>query len=83
MTAFTNSKGDFERELLLLATEEGKASEAAKKFVEKSAGELKLVELDQPGSEDSSVSWLGVWRQDSLEASRKQVAPLLREAMKA
>ena len=26
---------------------------------------------------------LGVWRQDALEASRKQVAPLLREAMKA
>ena len=83
MTAFTNSKGDFERELLLLATEEGKASEAAKRFVEKSAGELKLVELDQPASEGESVPWLGVWRQDSLEASRKQVAPLLREAMKA
>ena len=83
MTAFTNSKGDFERELLLLATEEGKASEAAKRFVEKSAGELKLVELDRPVSEEGSVAWLGVWRQDSLEASRKQVAPLLREAMKA
>ena len=84
MTAFTNSKGDFERELLLLATEEGKASEAAKRFVKKSAGELKLVELDQPTSEEKGcVSWLGEWRQDSLEASRKQVAPLLREAMKA
>lgn len=83
MTAFTNAKGDFERELLLLATEEGKASEAAKRFVEKSAGELKLVELDQPASKDESVPWLAVWRQDSLEASRKQVAPLLREAMKA
>lgn len=83
MTAFTNGEGGFERELLLLATEEGKASEAAKRFVEKSAGELKLVELDQPTSEGESVPWLGVWRQDSLEASRKQVAPLLREAMKA
>jgi exopolyphosphatase len=84
MTAFTNPKGDFERELLLLATEEGKPSEAAKKFVERSAGELKLVELDQPASEEGiSVAWIGVWRQDNLEASRKQVAPLLREAMKA
>jgi len=83
MTAFTNPKGDFERELLLLATEEGKASEAAKKFVGKSAGELKLVEIDEPASKDESVAWLGVWRQDSLESSRKQVAPLLREAMKA
>ena len=82
MTAFTNAKGDFERELLLLATEEGRASEAAKRFVEKSAGDLKLVELDQPTSKDESAVWLGVWRQDNLEASRKQVAPSLREAMK-
>lgn len=81
MTAFTNAQGDFERELLLLATEEGKSSEAAKKFVEKSAGELKLVELDQPATD--SVPWIGVWRQDDLEASRKKVGPLLREAMKA
>jgi hypothetical protein len=52
--------------------------------VERSAGELKLVELDQPASEEGiSVAWIGVWRQDNLEASRKQVAPLLREAMKA
>ena len=83
MTAFTNAKGDFERELLLLATEEGKASKAAKRFAERSAGELKLVELDQPTSKDESVVWLGVWRQDNLEASRKRVGPLLREAMKA
>lgn len=86
MTAFTNDKGDFERELLLLATEEGRASEAAKKFVEKSKGELKLVELDQAtgeGEEKKSVAWLGTWRQENLEASRKQVGPLLREAMKA
>jgi exopolyphosphatase len=83
MTAFTNDKGDFERELLLLATEEGKASEAAEKFVEKSKGELKLVEIDQSGEKEGSVAWLGVWRQENLEASRKQVGPLLREAMKA
>jgi exopolyphosphatase len=83
MTAFTNDRGNFERELLLLATEEGKASEAAEKFVEKSKGELKLVEIDQPKGEGESVAWLGVWRQDNLEASRKQVGPLLREAMKA
>jgi exopolyphosphatase len=82
MTAFTNGKGDFERELLLLATEEGKVSEVAKKFVEKSASDLKLVELDQAVEEEAKVPWIGVWRQDNLEASRKQVAPLLREVMK-
>jgi hypothetical protein len=31
---------------------------------------------------DGGVVWLGVWRQDNLEASRKRVGPLLREAMK-
>lgn len=82
MTAFTNPKGDFERELLLLVTEGGKGSEAAKKFVEKSTSELKLVELEHiAGKEDGCC--IGIWRQDALEASRKQVAPLLREAMKA
>jgi hypothetical protein len=42
-----------------------------------------LVEIDQPKGEGESVARLGVWRQDNLEASRKQVGPLLREAMKA
>lgn len=80
MTAFTNAKGNFERELLLLATEDGEGSDAAKRFVEKSAGELKLAELEQVAEKEAGV--IGIWRQDALEASRKQVAPLLRGAMK-
>ena len=85
MTAFTNDKGDFERELLLVATEEGKATEAAERFVEKSKGELKLVDLPKSGGgdeNDGGVVWLGSWRQENLEASRKRVGPLLREAMR-
>jgi exopolyphosphatase len=84
MTAFTNDKGAFERELLLISVEEGKATEAAERFVEKSKGELKLVDLiEGSGDEkDGGVVWLGVWRQENLEASRKRVGPLLREAMK-
>ena len=84
MTAFTNDKGDFERELLLVSMEEGKATEVAERFVEKSKGELKLVDLQEGSGDekDGGVGWLGVWRQDNLEASRKRVGPLLREAMK-
>jgi len=84
MTAFTNDKGGFERELLLVALEEGKAVEAAERFVEKSKGELKLVEFEKGSADekDGDVVWLGVWRQENLEASRKRVGPLLREAMR-
>jgi len=84
MTAFTNDKGDFERELLLVSMEDGKATEAAERFVEKSKGELKLVDLmEGSGDEkDGGVVWMGIWRQENLEASRKKVGPLLREAMR-
>lgn len=82
MTAFTNAKGDFERELLLIALDDGQSQQAAKRFVENSASELQLVELERP-SQAEGVAWIGVWRQDNLAASRKQVAPLLRAAMKA
>jgi exopolyphosphatase len=84
MTAFTNGKGDFERELLLVSMEEGKATEAAERFVEKAKGKLELADLKEGSGEekDGGVVWLGVWRQDNLEASRKRVGPLLREAMR-
>jgi exopolyphosphatase len=84
MTAFTNDKGDFERELLLVSMQEGKATEAAEKFVEKSKGELRLVDLRKGSGDemDGGVVWLGIWRQENLEASRKRVGPLLREAMR-
>ena len=84
MTAFTNGEGDFERELLLVALEEGRATEAADRFVGNSRGELKLVEFEKGSGDekDGDVVWLGVWRQENLEASRKRVGPLLRGAMK-
>lgn len=84
MTAFANSVGEFERELMLLAVEDGKAVGVAEGFVKKAAGELQLVELEKPAkSEEEGVAWVSSWRQENLAASRKQVAPLLREAMKA
>lgn len=83
MTAFTNEKGEFERELLLVAAGQGKPVEAAEKFVKQAGGQLNLVDLSGYEAKEDGVAWVKAWRQDSLEASRKQVAPLLREAMKA
>lgn len=81
MTAYTAPSGEFARELLLLALSEGTATEAAKRFAEKSSGELKLVEL-QDGEGAEGVAWKMSWQQENLEASRKRVGPLLREAMR-
>ena len=75
-----NDTGTFERQLLLLPVEDGKAVEAAEKFVE---ANLKELQLENSGTEldGSKVEWLRLWEQKNVGASRKQVAPLLREAM--
>lgn len=75
-----NEKGSFQRQLVLIAVKEGKAVEVAEKFVKDNAEELKL---EKAGTEidDSAARWLRFWEQGNLEASRKQVAPMLREAM--
>ena len=44
MTAFTNDAGDFARQLLVLSTQDGKATEAAKRFSDSAAEELKLTD---------------------------------------
>ncbi|KAI1877109.1 uncharacterized protein JN550_001181 [Neoarthrinium moseri] len=82
LTAFAN-EASFHRELLLFArTEKGVATAKAfeKDYTEKlqlspwSSGKLDLDEQSQ---------WLRCWTQGRVENSRKQVAPMLREAMKA
>lgn len=84
MTA--HNEGDsFTRQLLLLAVSEGKAVDIAQKFADENAGELELEEsktkLDGSSSSSAEAKWLRVWEQGNLAASRKKVAPLLREAM--
>ena len=80
MTAF-NDNGTFERQLLLLALDE-KGKEAAERFAKNAAGQLKLVEgKDSPIGEGEQVPYQQFWDQQNLEASRKQVGPLLRESM--
>lgn len=75
-----NDSGSFARHLLLIAVKEGKAMEAAEKFVKDNAEELEL-EDSETKLDGSSVGWLQFWEQKNLDASRKKVAPMLREAM--
>lgn len=75
-----NEKGSFQRQLVLMAVKDGKAVEVAEKFVDDDANELKLEKADADLN-DSAAGWLRFWVQGNLEASRKRVAPMLRDAM--
>lgn len=71
----------YKRELLLMAFNE-KAKEAAQKFVKLGKDELQLVDAkDSPLKDDKNVTFQHFWDQKNVNASRKQIAPLLREAM--
>jgi exopolyphosphatase len=76
----SSSNGVFKRELLVWGFNE-KGAEAARKFEERTRGELGL-ETWNNGSLDlvEKRSWRRCWRQGKVEQSRKQVAPLLRAA---
>ncbi|OJD32954.1 dhh phosphoesterase [Diplodia corticola] len=82
MTAYPNDNGEFCRQLLLWGLSD-RAAAQARSFAESAAKELELQELEG----DFHVSghdpgWKKVWRQQNIAASRKQVAPLLREKMR-
>jgi exopolyphosphatase len=75
-------EGVFKRELLLWATNE-KAVGAAKKFEVNAKDELGLT----PGADGAhdlgdESQWRRYWWQERVEYSRKQVAPLLRSALR-
>ncbi|KAI4717384.1 DHH phosphoesterase [Aureobasidium sp. EXF-10727] len=78
MTAYESETGEFARQVAVLAVDD-KGFAACKKFAEDGKEKLELGEEDK---EESKGLWWRVWRQGNLGASRKQVAPLLREAMK-
>lgn len=74
---------NFKRELLLMAFND-KAKEAAEKFVQLGKEELQLVDAKHsPLKDDKEVTFQHFWDQKNLDASRKRIAPLLREAMGA
>ncbi|KAK6223050.1 exopolyphosphatase [Colletotrichum tabaci] len=77
-----NPEGRFERDLLLWAFNEA-AVESCKAFYEGYKEELGL-ETWGGGRLDEAAGgeWRMAWRQRNLSSSRKQVAPMLREAIK-
>jgi len=84
MTAYETESGDFARQLMLVATAEGKASAAAQGFARVATEELRLENAKLESGADSAthVPYVQLWNQKNLAASRKRVGPLLREAMR-
>lgn len=82
MTAYNGDSG-FHRQLHLSAFDD-KGKQAAEKFVKNAEHklDLRVVEGFQPSAEDGPLSFRRFWNQQNLEASRKQVGPLMRESMK-
>ncbi|KAJ1333451.1 exopolyphosphatase [Microdochium nivale] len=65
----------------------GKGVDAAKRFVERHGDELKLITwreglLDSAGAADDVDGFRRCWTQGTLKNSRKQIAPMLRGAMR-
>jgi exopolyphosphatase len=79
MTGYESSEGKFARDLAVLAVDE-KGIAICQKFCDEPSKKLQLDEVD---ADESDGHWFHVWKQGNLSCSRKQVAPLLREAMSA
>ena len=84
----THSKnGDGQRQRQIYLQAQGPAIEAAKRFAVDAAEELGLVDLSLDGIpvKASATRHAGcfrkVWQQERVDKSRKQIAPLLRQAM--
>ena len=86
MTAFQDESKEFKRELLVLPlSEHGK--KGSQRFVERAAEKLNLrdassgvVTTSESTSDEQAIK---LWQQGNVSASRKQVAPMLRESMKS
>lgn len=96
MTSFTNAEGEFERELFIAAKgERGLDVDGIEAFVRRSAEELQLLHWEALDGETVDIPdaqirdalngdkgfFRRLWIQKNRAASRKQVAPLLREAV--
>lgn len=83
MTTSTSPEGEFQRELLVWGFDEASKT-AAQKFTAETAQELGLEPLQEGDSTDRNgpTEWLKVWRQRNVKHSRKQVAPMLRQALR-
>ncbi|KAK8080565.1 hypothetical protein PG997_008383 [Apiospora hydei] len=85
MTVLTTSSDDgkFKRELLVWAQSD-KAVQAAQKFEKRCSEELGLSPWNNGRLDiDEAGRWRRCWTQANLKNSRKQIAPMLREALGA
>lgn len=82
MTASTDEQGKFQRELYLWAKDPSSVA-AAEKFVKRADEELGLeTKAITNVRAQSADTWQKAWVQKDARRSRKQVAPLLRNAIK-
>lgn len=82
MTTSTTSSGEFQRQLLLQTT--GAGGDAAETFEKHHREGLRLASVSEEVGITAARTdgrWREVWRQGNVGASRKQVAPMLRNAM--
>ncbi|KAL1836505.1 hypothetical protein VTJ49DRAFT_5063 [Mycothermus thermophilus] len=84
MTVFPVESGGIARELLIWGVN-GRGAGVVGEFVRRFGGKLGLEkwdgeEMDEGG--EGQEEWRVCWRQGEVRCSRKQVAPMLREAMK-
>ena len=88
MTTSNTAEGQFQRQLFLQAT--AAAVAAANRFTKAAAAELGLEDLKIEGIADEQTAarnageklFQRVWQQKAIERSRKQVGPMIRDAMK-
>ena len=81
VTAFSDDNREFRRELFLRSVNPT-CNSVAEKFERDATDELGLMIWEGAKLEEVSREWQKAWRQGRTQHSRKQIAPLLREAMR-
>lgn len=79
MCGYADEEGKLAKQLAVLAVDE-KGVSICNKFRDDAIQKFQLEEVD---ADESDGQWFYVWQQRNLSPSRKQIAPLIREAMSA
>ncbi|KAI1461339.1 DHH phosphoesterase [Annulohypoxylon moriforme] len=85
LTTSKNNKGEFVRELLVFVRSLPNVVTAVKEFMEGEGKEklgLQTYEEGRLDGQDEQGTWKRCWRQERVEFSRKQIAPMLRDVLK-
>ena len=81
MTAFSDDSNEFRRELFLRSSTDS-CNSMAERFERDAKDELGLTAWDGARLAERSGDWQKAWKQGRTQQTRKQVSPLLREAMR-